>query len=545
MKMRAMTYKHTFFIGAAALILAACSIEREATTDIEVAEQPVEQSKIVYSPDEASLSQHQASPDWFRDAKFGIYFHWGPYSVAADTNEWYPRWMHFNLSEEDWDGLKPGYHIDRAERHEEIFGKPPSKFGYHDMIPLFTGEKFDAAEWASLFERSGAEFAGPVGMHHDGFAMWDSEVTPWNAADKGPKVDITGELFAELRKRDIKTIISFHHARLLQRYRGLNFEQAREKYGSNDVYHVYWNSHYPWIEGLAPTSDDPELRLLYGNVPEEEWLDTFWLGTLKEVIDKYQPDIIWFDTWLDQIPEETRYEFVSYYFNQAETWDKDVMITHKHDDMPTSFSLLDLEKGKRDELTDEPWMTDDTVSTGSWSYTENLEIKTPEWVLHDFIDIVSKNGQLLLNISPKADGTIPDNQLAILEGLGAWLGVNGEAIYGTRPWTIYGEGPTEFDPNGMNIDGHFVGRMIYTAADIRFTAKDDKLYAITLDMPSDQIVISSLAEGSNLYPGEIAMVESLNGNFVRSWSRDESGVTISLSADAPKQDAYAFRISPK
>lgn len=490
-----------------------------------------------YTPDEKSLSRHQAAPGWFRDAKLGIYFHWGPYTVAAHRNEWYPRWMHFDLRDEAWKGRNKGYHVDLLNWHTKKFGHP-SEFGYHDLVPLFTGEHFDAEEWAQLFKDSGAKFAGPVAMHHDGFAMWDSQITPWNAKARGPKRDITGELAAALRKRDMKLIATFHHSRNLQRYKGQSIEEAMQRHRRTDKHQVFWNSHYPWIEGLATASEDPELRLLYGNLPEKEWLEKFWLGTLKEVIDKYQPDIIWFDTWLDQIPESTRYEFAAYYLNAALKTGQEVVMTHKHLDMPPEFSVEDLEKGRRSETTGSAWLTDDTISNGSWSYVDNLKAKSAKRVIHDFIDSVSKNGQLLLNISPKADGTIPDNQRAVLHKLGSWLKVNGESIYGTRPWMVYGQGP-----NQMKSGGHFSKFVKYDARDVRLTSKGNTIYAITLGTPDGETAISSLALNNSLLGNrKFTSVTALNGDYVESWSQELDGLKFTLKKNAPAQIAYAFKI---
>ncbi len=490
-----------------------------------------------YMPTESSLSKHNASPDWFRNAKLGIYFTWGPYTVAANTNEWYPRWMHFGIDSIEWNGKKPGYHINRLDWHTRKFGHP-SKFGYHDMIKEFTAEKFNADEWAKLFQKSGAKFAGPVAMHHDGYALWGSKLTPWNSVDIGPNRDITGELFAALRKRDMKVITTFHHARHLQRYKGKNLQEATQRYGHLDSYHMFWNSHYPWIPGLPTSSEDPKLRILYGNIPEKEWLNFFWLGVLKEVIDKYQPDMIWFDTWLDLIPEKQRFEFASYYLNKAETWGKEVMMTHKNEDMPHTFSTEDFEQGRRDKLTGAPWLTDDTISKFSWSYIDGLSVKPAEWVIHDFIDIVSKNGQLLLNISPKFDGSIPDDQKAVLMELGSWLKVNGEAIYNTRPWKIYGEGPSK-----MKNSGHFTEHIDYTSNDIRFTKKKEAIYAISLGTPKEELNIIALAKNNSLELPDIKSVISLNGDHIKSWNQDDEGLKIELNKNAPNQIAYAFKIT--
>ncbi len=492
--------------------------------------------QIVFEPNLKSLENHNEVPDWFRDAKLGIYFHWGPYTVAEKVNEWYPRWMHFDVPEEFWAEGRRGYHIDLKNWHEDNFGDL-SEFGYHDFIPQFTGEHFDANAWADLFEQAGAKFAGLVAEHHDGYAMWDSEITPWNAADTGPKKDITGELTTALKVRGLKTITTFHHARNLQRYKGKSLEEGKSVNPLSGNLVTHYDSHYPWIEGQPPTSDDPELRLLYGNIPEEEWIDTVWLGKLKEVVDLYEPDLVWFDVWLDKIPEDKRYEFAAYYLNAAQSWGKEVALIHKHEDMPASLSIPDYEQGRRDKLTQDVWLTDDTLSKGSWSYTTELEIKPAHWVLHDFIDIVSKNGQLLLNISPKADGTIPLNQRDVLTKMGSWLKTNGDAIYNTRPWKIYGEGPTQ-----MMDGGHFAKHVDYTAEDVRFTTQGDTLFAIALGTPRNGFSISALGKDSKLRTEDITSVTTLNGAYVESWSQNADVLQIALTPDAPEQMAYAFKI---
>jgi hypothetical protein len=187
--------------------------------------------------------------------------------------------------------------------------------------------------------------------------------------------------------------------------------------------------------------DDPERALLYGYMPRDAFV-ALWLGKLREVIDQYQPDLIWFDSWLDEIPERARQEFLAYYYNDAARRGREVVVTRKQDDLPMECSLVDYEKGRAAELTENVWLTDDTISQGSWCWTRDLTIKDPDEVIDTLIDIVSKNGQLLLNISPMADGTIPRGPADVLHALGDWLQANGEAIYETRPWLTYGEGPT-------------------------------------------------------------------------------------------------------
>ena len=394
-----------------------------------------------YKPDWEDLKRHDAAPEWFRDAKFGIYFHWGVYSVPAFGNEWYPKWMHTKT------GRRSYY-----KHHVETYGEP-DKFGYHDFVPKFKAEHFDAEDWAELFKKAGARYAGPVCEHHDGYSMWDSEITPWNAADTGPRRDITGELAKAIRKRGMKFVTTFHH------------ERTRN-----------W---YPRVEGWPTTSTDPALRMLYANV-SEELFNKIFLTKLGEAIDRYRPDLIWFDGRMEDIQDPYHRRFLAYYFNNAKKWGRDVVVTTKGHDYPPEVSVEDFEKGRANRLTEFCWLTDDTISMGSWCYTRDLKIKSTAKVLHDFIDIVSKNGCLLLNISPKADGTIPEIQRKVLLGMGEWLKVNGEAIYDTRPWLAFGEGPTR-----LRKGGGFVGHVAYTAKDIRYTRSKDgrTLYAIVLGWP--------------------------------------------------------------
>jgi alpha-L-fucosidase len=472
-----------------------------------------------YTADWESLSGHKASPEWFRDAKLGIYFHWGVYSVPAYGNEWYPRWMHVEGNR---------FH----KHHLETYGHP-SEFGYHDFVPLFTAEHFDAAEWADLFHKAGARFAGPVAEHHDGFAMWDSDATPWNAADMGPKKDITGLLAAELKKRDMKLITTFHHAKQLQRHDSIRTED----------HEPYQWSHYPWNLEMPTSSEDPELKKLYGNMPEDQWLEEIWFAKLKEVIDQYQPDIIWFDYMLDKIPEEYRQKFSAYYLNEAEKWGREVVIVRKQDDLPLDYTVDDLEKSRKNRIGEEPWMTDETISKGSWCYTEGLEIKESADVLHVLIDIVSKNGVLLLNISPTADGTIPDNQRQVLLDMGSWLDRYGEAIYGTRPWYTFGEGPTREPEGHFQFHQEFL-KIKYSWKDVRYTTKGNSIYACLLGWPGagEKILLSAFAEDSLPSPVEIGSLSLLGCDEVIRWELSENGLSLTMPGEAPEKMAIVFKI---
>ncbi len=453
-----------------------------------------------FKPNWDSLRSHNAQPDWFLDGKVGIYFHWGVYAVPAYGNEWYMKWMHTT------EGRNSDYH----KHHVETWGQP-DEFGYHDFVPMFTAEHFDAEEWADLFVRSGARWAGPVAEHHDGFSMWDSDITPWNAANVGPRQDIVGELGKAIKARGMKFVTSFHH------------ERTRT-----------W---IPRVEGWPTTSDDPVLQFLYMNISEDLFNDIF-LSKLGDVIDKYEPDFIWFDGQLPEIREDIHLNFLAYYFNQANRWNKDVLVTTKKLQFPQDIAVMDFEKGRTSALTPWPWLNDDTISTGSWCYTETLQVKPPRVVLHDFIDAVSKNGQLLLNLSPMADGTIPQDQRDCLIEFGDWLEVNGEAIYNTRPWLEFGEGPTRMERSGS----HQKKFLEYTSGDIRFTrSKDGKaLYVIAMGWPEDGKVSPSILKVVDNGKGKIEM---LGNDGELNFKIKDGRLMIRVPGKKPCDYAYAFKLT--
>lgn len=460
-----------------------------------------------YKPTWQSLETHPKAPEWFRDAKFGIYCHWGPYSVPAFGDEWYPRNMFIKGSRENL------FHIQK-------YGDP-SKFGYDGFVPMFTAEKFNADEWADLFLRSGAKFAGPVAEHHDGFAMWDSKLTPWNAVDMGPKQDIVGKLEKAIRKRGMKFIATFHHSR----------NASWEMNGQ-------WTGHYDHIRTDYPdVLKDPKKAFLYGYMPHDKFVD-MWKGKLYEVIDKYHPDLLWFDFSVNEIPDKDQREFLAYYFNHSPG--QEVLVTCKNFDFPKSVTVEDFEKGRLEDTTEDTWLTDDTISWGSWSYTTDLELKDTGTIVKTLADIVSKNGELLLNASPKADGSFPEDQKKVLYGVGDWLKINGEAIYNTRPWLIYGEGPTK-----MAKGGHFVGKVDYTEKDIRYTqSKDGKtLYVIILGKPKPgpiQLKSVRLTRTLSLPSAELL---GRPGRMATGMDDNQRLTLLVPEIQGPDQPAYVFKIT--
>ena len=417
-----------------------------------------------YEAEWESLAQYDETAEWFKDAKFGIYAHWGVLAVPAYANDWYPRNMHI-------------VGTDEYKHHVATYGEP-SKFGYHDFVPLFKAEQFDANAWVDLFVQAGAKFAGIVAEHHDGWSNWNSTINPWNSMKMGPHRDIVGELSKAIHGRGLKLVTSFHKDRNLQL-----FQQDATKWLDD-------TSYFPYNPNMPTSSTDPLLRILYGNIPKEQFYKN-WLGELKELIDNYSPDLIYFDSKMAKIPDSLKRQFVAYYFNNSVKQKKQVVITHKEGELPKSVSVEDLEKGRMNNKTSDFWLTDETVSIGSWSYTNDLALKSPDEIIDLLADIVSKNGVLMLNVSPMANGIIPQNQQHVLLDIGKWLNTNGEAIYSSRTWQVFGEGPTKQEKSGM-----FVDKITYNAKDIRYTTKGNIVYAIILGWPGNntEVVLTSFTE---------------------------------------------------
>ena len=447
-----------------------------------------------------SLKQYK-TPEWFQDVKFGIFIHWGVYSVPAFSSEWYPRIMYLQGSKE-------------FNHHVATYGAH-NKFGYKDFIPQFKAEKFDANAWIDLFKRSGAKYVVPVAEHHDGFAMYNTALSKWNAFNMGPKRDIIGELAAATKKAGLVFGVSSH------RIEHWWFMNGGRKFDS-DV-------------------NDPAYADFYGPAREEnetmspEFMND-WLLRCTELVDKYQPQLFWFDWWIEQPAlDPWRKSFASYYYNKGIEWNKGVVINNKYDKAyPEGTTVLDIERGKLASIRTLPWQTDDAVSYRSWGYIPEDSFKSTKYLINNLIDIVSKNGCLLLNIGPRSDGTIPEEAQNRLLSIGKWLEINGEAIYSTRPWKIYGEGPTKVS------DGAFTDAKDkpFTAEDIRFTQKGNYLYAITLDVPKKDILITSLP----VTVKKIKSIEVLGSSEKITWTQTAKGLQIKLSKSYPTENAVSFKL---
>jgi alpha-L-fucosidase len=463
-----------------------------------------------FQPNWQSLGNFK-TPKWLREGKFGIFIHWGAYSVPAFGSEWYPR----NMYVKD---------LPEFKHHVETYG-PQSEFGYKDFIPQFKAEKFDPTAWAKLLKQAGAKYVIPVAEHHDGFPMYDCEYTHWSAAKKGPQRDILGELAVAFRKEGLVCGASSHRA---------------EHWWFFD-YGMYIDSDVlnPQYSDLYGPANNKRVAETHAEMPDQQFLDD-WLLRTCEIVDKYQPEVIYFDWWICQpVFQPYLQKFAAYYYNRGAAWGKEVSIDYKEwegQSFPTGTGVFDIERGRASDIRSDFWQTCTSVSKNSWGYVSNHEYKDVDDIIDDLIDVVSKNGALLLNIGPKADGTIPDAEQQMLREIGKWLHVNGEAIYGTRPWHKFGEGPT-VDTGGSFTD---TNRKPFTGADLRFTVKDDALYVIALAWPKDgKLTVASLP----IAKGKVESVTLLGYEGELAWKQTARGLAVDLPSKRPTEYALALRIS--
>ena len=422
-----------------------------------------------YKDNWASLSHHKI-PEWYCRDKIGIFIHWGIYSVPGFGNEWYSRSMYDKNSRE-------------FDHHVKTYGTQ-DKFGYKDFIPMFDAKKFDADEWIGLFKRSGARYVMPVCEHHDGFAMYETEFNRWNAKEMGPKRDVAGELKAACEREGLTFCASTHRA---EHYFFMNMGRTFNSDVNDEAFADFYG---PAV--YCPEFDGGRLHIstadTYAVGASVEWLED-WLVRTCELIDKYRPSILYFDWWIHNHSFKPYLKkLCAYYYNRAEEWGTEVTINYKHEAFPPTVATFDVERGALTDISPVPWQTDTAIGKHSWGYVSDNEFKSPRQIISDLIDIVSKNGMLLLNVGPKPDGSITDEEKTVLLELGDWLGKNGEGIYGSTFWKRFGEGK-------VNNEGGFFKdneEKDYTAEDFRFTYKNGCVYAFQMRPDGNDARIKSL-----------------------------------------------------
>lgn len=468
-----------------------------------------------------SLGQYQI-PSWFRDAKFGIFIHWGVYSVPAFGSEWYSRNMYQQGS--------PDY------LHQVAQYGPESKFGYKDFIPMFRAEHFDPAQWIDLFVRAGARYVVPVAEHCDGFPMYDSQFTTWDAVRMGPKRDVVGELERAAQARGLRFGVSSHRAEHWWWYHdGLLFDSDVRDPRDAGIYGPAAPQNLPGEE----SAQEPDPNHLERWLPPDQPFLRDWLARSTELVDKYHPDFFYFDWWIGQ-PAFQPYlqRFAAYYYDRAAQRRQGVVLTYKEHAMPENTAVLDIERGKLDALRLLPWQTDTSVSLKSWGYVRGDTYRTSASLIDELVDVVSKNGNLLLNVGPEADGSIPPEAQKVLLEMGAWLRVNGEAIYGSRSWLVYGEGPTRVEASGkMGTDAQS-----FTAQDVRYTTNNGNLYAIVLGRPPGPLLLRSLMKNTPYLSGRVCTVQMPGSSEPVQWEQKGDGLSLTLPARVLEEAAYVFRI---
>ena len=488
-------------------------------------------------------------PDWFRDAKFGIWAHWSPQCVP-EQGDWYARGMYIQGSSQ--------YNF-----HVKTYGHP-SQFGYKDICHIWRAENWNPEELVRLYAKTGARYFVALANHHGNFDCWDSKCQPWNCVKVGPGKDIVGTWEGVARAQGLRFGITVHGTpgRVWKEFMPV-------RYGSDatgplkgvpyDGVLTKADGKGKWWEGMDPQQLNG--RPHGKDEPCPEFVENFMLRT-QDLIDKYNPDLLYFDDnldwWFDAgapagrelnvwlgMPELAPH-IMAYYYNanlRRNAGKLDAVFNIKNVPRAVLSTLVrDFEMSQADAVESNPWQTDACI--GGWHYSrsiyENHRYRPPESMVHLLVDVVSKNGNLLLNIPLPGHGRPDDDEFAFLDRFGAWMALNSEAIYSTRPWKIYGEGPTK---GGGSLYG---GRgPQFVAGDIRFTTKQDSLYAIALAWPEDRkLVIRSLASDSPHYRGAIARIGLLGSESNLTWSRGAEGVTVNFPDKPPCDYAYVLKINP-
>ena len=504
-----------------------------------------------YQPSWDSLRQYRF-PAWFRDAKFGIWAHWGP-QCMPEAGDWYGKNMYIQG--------KAQY-----DEHVRRFGHP-TEFGFKDICRAWKAENFNPDALVDIYRRAGAKYFVAMANHHDNFDLWDSTYQPWNSVALGPKQNLVGRWAEAARKAGLRFGVSVHASNT---WNWFEVSQLSDRTGPKagvpyDGKLTKADGKGTWWEGLDPqdlyaqnhrpsqyAGQKVDLERKFPGEPVSVAFATKYCNRVRDLVDRYQPDLVYFDDYVLPLAMRTDSAYglglVAHIYNEntARNGGKNeaVVNTKLLDEQQRQCLVRDYEMAAPDTPEREPWQTDACI--GRWHYAKGVRYRTATQVIRALVDIVSKNGNLLLNIPLRSDGTMDADEAAVVTGIGSWLAVNGEAIYGTRPWQIFGEGPSlsykgeTSSKGGTNL---FAKNLVYTGEDLRFTAKENILYAVALAWPADgRLRIRSLAEGAPAAPGTISAVRLLGSQENLTATRTGQGLEILLPSKPAGVEAYALRI---
>ena len=548
-------------LGAAALLVSAgvaspISSNTTPTVIVSTAAEPVAAGK--FEPTWASLKQYQV-PEWFRDAKFGIWAHWGPQCEPA-MGDWYARHLYFENG--------PAWGPNVTAFHREKYGHP-SQVGFKDVIPRWKAENWDPEKLVALYKRAGAQYFFALANHHDNLDLWDSKYQPWNSVRVGPQKDLIAGWAKAARANGLKFGVSVHAAHAWSWYEP---SQGADKKGPlagvpYDGKLTKADGKGKWWEGLdpqdlyeqrhAPAPDFLEPLKIHGRwewgngitPPDQAYCEKFYNRTM-DLINRYQPDLIYFDdTALPLWPvSDAGLKIAAHFYNSNDRWhgSDGVMFNKILEADQRQCMAWDIERGTSSVIEPQPFQTDTCL--GNWHYEQKIHdehgYKSAKTVVHTLIDVVSKNGNLLLNVPLRGDGTPDDDELAIVEGIAEWMQVNQEAIHGTRPWKILGEGPQMAVAAPLQGPGFNEGKgKPFTAEDVRFTTKGGVLYAIIMGAPKTAVAIKSLGGGAKLLDAKITGVSLLGSGEIMKWSRLNDALVIEVPQKVSSEIANVFEIT--
>lgn len=460
-------------------------------------------------------------PEWFRDAKFGIWAIIGPQCVPMQ-GDWYARHMYIEGH--------PQYN-----HHLKHYGHP-SEHGYKDLIEEFDPDELDFSRLVGLYKEAGAKYAVILAVHHDNFDLWDSRHHEWNSVRHGPRRDLVGEFRRAALDHGLRFGVTTHLARSyswFQTNKGADRKGAKKGVPYDGTDPEYASLYHPAF---------PENRR-YPDNPPEVWQRNWYLR-VKDLIDRYRPDLMYFDGGVPFDDGAVGRRLMAHYYNASMQWHDgrleavlNVKKLSDHGAFRDGTCVQDIERGMAGELRDLPWQTDTCI--GGWYYRTGIRYKTVEHAVQMLVDIVSKNGNMLLNIPLLPNGSIDDQEAAFLRGMGGWMKVNGEALYGTRPWIVYGEGRTK------SGGGYFREAPVkYRAGDFRFTAKGERtLYAFAMAWPADGMVTIRSLAGQPGAGGVIEKVEMLGHPEPLIHEQTPDGLSVKLPEEKPCAHAWALKIT--